>query len=63
MNIKRYFNIKTTLGVETVDELELNDFTTQKAFRLELKRLYKEYRLSGMNVYISNRCTKYWTKK
>jgi len=60
---KRYFNIKTAQGVETVDELSEKDFSTFKEFRTELNRLVKEYRIAGMGVYTSSRCTKEWRAK
>jgi len=59
-----YLNIKTVYGVETVDQLERKDFNQNyqgyKDFCNELKRLKKEYRLCGMNVYSSQRCTNDW---
>ncbi len=58
--MKKYFNIKSVYGVETIDELNSSDFSTLKEFRKEVKRLYGEYRLTSMNVYISNRCTNEW---
>ena len=57
----KYFNIKTQYGVETVDQLDQKDFTFYKDFRQELVRLLNEYRLAGMNVYISQRaCKEYY---
>lgn len=61
-NIKRYINFKSVYGVETVDQLNLSDFDSPKAFRTELKRLVSEYRLSGTDVYISQRPDKTWDK-
>ena len=58
--MKRYFNFKSNYGVETVDELSREDFNTVKEFRKELSRLAGEYRLAGIPVYISSRCTKEW---
>lgn len=58
--MKVYFNIRTNYGVETVDELSLNDFNTPKEFSIEKRRLVDEYRLAGMAVYISSRCTRDW---
>ncbi len=54
----KYFNIKTNHGVETVDSLNPKDFKTYFAFRLEIKRILKEYHLCNMNVYVSQRCCK-----
>jgi hypothetical protein len=54
----RYLNYKSNYGVETVDCLDQKDFTFYRDFRIELARLLHEYRLAGMDVYISQRCTK-----
>lgn len=59
----RYFNLKTNYGVETVDQLDRNDFNSYGEFKTELRRLLNEYRISGMYVYISQRCTKEWSNK
>lgn len=55
-----YLNLKTSHGTETVDELDKKDFPTFKAFRAELSRLVKEYRMANMNVYRSQRCANDW---
>jgi hypothetical protein len=52
--------MKSSYGVETVDQLDSEDFNTYKEFREELIRLRNEYRLSGMQVYTSQRCTNEW---
>jgi hypothetical protein len=59
----KYFNIKTSYGVETIDQLDAKDFETYKDFVAELRRLKNEYRLAGMDIYISQRATKEWYKK
>jgi hypothetical protein len=56
----RYFNLKTNHGTETVDELDRNGFKTYKEYRIELRRLKREYFIAGMNVYISQRACKDW---
>lgn len=61
--MKKYFNIKGMHGIETIDELDSLDFNTLKEFKQEVKRLYREYSLTPMNVYISNRCTKEWKNR
>lgn len=58
--MKRYFNLKTQYGVETIDEINRNDFSSYKEYINELRRLKREYHLSGMNVYISQRACKDW---
>lgn len=60
--MKVYFNIKTSQGVETVDELSSKDFKSFKDFRLEKNRLVREYHMCNMNVYTSQRCTREWGK-
>ena len=57
-----YLNMRSQYGVETVDELNRKDFNTYKAYRAEVKRLVAEYRMSGMNVYTSQRCCKDWKR-
>lgn len=52
----KYINTKTSYGVETVDQFE-----TYK----EAKEMVKEYNLSDSYnyYYISQRCTKEWSKQ
>ena len=57
---KRYLNMKTVYGIETVDQLTSVDFNSYNEFRIELRRLVSEYRLAGMNVYTSQRCANNW---
>ena len=59
----KYLNMKTVYGTETIDELTETDFLTFKEFRVELKRLVNEYRIAGMQVYTSSRCTNDWKNK
>ena len=54
----KYYNIKTSQGVETVDHINRKDFATYKEYITELRRLKNEYFICGMNVYISQRSTK-----
>ena len=56
--MKRYLNLKTNYGIETIDQLDSNDFNNLKDFKAELKRLINEYHISGMNVYSSQRKAK-----
>lgn len=59
----RYLNIKNSNGVETIDQLDSEDFNSYKEFRAELKQLINEYRMAGSyfsGVYTSQRCTKDW---
>ena len=58
-----YLNLRDSNGVETVDELNSNDFNSSKEFNEELKRLIKEYHMAGMGVYKSQRCTSEWKLK
>jgi hypothetical protein len=59
----KYYNYKTGYGVETVDQIDQKDFIWYKEYRQELRRLLNEYRLAGMNVYVSSRSTKDWREK
>ena len=58
--MKKYFNMHSTYGIETGDELDSEDFKTHKEFKAELKRLLDEYHFAWMRVYISSRSTKEW---
>ncbi len=58
LHIMTYLNLKTSYGVETVDSLNKKDFTEYKQFKAELRRLLNEYRIAGMNVYVSQRKAK-----
>jgi hypothetical protein len=56
--MKRYLNLKTNYGTETVDQLDSKDFDSFKHFKAEIKRLLNEYHISGMQVYSSQRKAK-----
>lgn len=58
-----YLNMRSSYGVETVDEFtrELNQ--SPKEFRIYVNSMVREYHLSGMNVYKSSRSTKDWKNK
>ncbi len=55
-----YFNMKTGEGIETVDELSTEDFENYYTFNREVRYLTEEYRLAGMDVYLSQRACKSW---
>jgi len=58
-----YLNIKTSEGVETIDELNDKDFNSYKDYKMELKRLLNEYRTASnfySGIYTSQRCTNEW---
>ena len=59
----KYYNYKTGYGVETVNQIDQKDFIWYKEYRQELRRLLNEYRLAGMDVYISSRSCKDWREK
>jgi len=60
----KYFNVRSKqYGVETIDEIDPKDYATSKEFREELNRLVKEARMSGNDVYISQKCTKEWKNR
>ena len=56
--MKRYLNLKTNYGVETIDKLDSNDFNNLKEFKAELKRLVNEYEMAGMQAYWSQKKAK-----
>lgn len=58
--MKRYLNTKLHGKVETIDQLDSNDFGSYSEFRKEQKRLINEYRLAGGHgdPYWSQRTTK-----
>lgn len=55
-----YLNIKSTFGVETIDQIDKKDYTTIKEYKKTLRDLIKDYHISGQNVYTSLRCAKDW---
>jgi hypothetical protein len=59
----KYLNLKTSYGVETVDQLDRAEFNSYKEFRAELLRLRREYHIAGMGVYASSRATKEWREQ
>jgi len=60
----KYINMNSGQGVETIDQLSLDDFTNMKELKTECRRLVSEYRIAGYgNVYISSRSTKQWRNK
>ena len=56
----KYLNVKTSHGVETVDQVDPKDFKNNMEFKGELLRLRREYILAGINVYVSQRCDASW---
>jgi hypothetical protein len=57
-----YFNIKTAKGIETVDQINTEDFKTYKEFRNEKKSMLLNYRMIPFysGIYTSQRCTNDW---
>lgn len=55
-----YFNWHGPQGRETVDEISAAGFEGNGPFRAEIARLKAEYRLAGMDVYISTRACANW---
>jgi hypothetical protein len=58
-----YLNIKTSQGVETVDEFSQEKGQNFKEFRKYVNDMVREYHVAEMGVYKSGRCTKVWKKK
>jgi hypothetical protein len=57
--MKRYINIKTSLGVETWETISKQDYKNNIEFKRELKSIKENYNLMGYNVYISQREAKF----
>ncbi|MCB0448431.1 MAG: hypothetical protein KDD03_13170 [Gelidibacter sp.] len=55
-----YLNMRTSQGVETVDEFTREQGQEPKEFNRYVNKMAGEYRLAGMNVYKSRRKTKDW---
>jgi len=55
-----YLNMRSSQGVETVDEFSREENQSPIEFRKYVNQMVKEYHLSGMSVYKSSRCTKDW---
>ena len=60
----RYLNTKLFGTLETVDQLDSDDFDSYKSFVQEKKRLISEYNLCGGygDLYWSQRSTNEWKK-
>ncbi len=60
----RYINTKFENEVETIDSLNLADFTSLREFRLELKRLASEYTMAYCQTcYSSQRAARTYSNK
>lgn len=55
-----YLNMKSVYGTETVDEFTREENQSRKEFNRYVNDMVKNYRMAGMNVYISTRPTKQW---
>jgi hypothetical protein len=58
-----FLNMKSTHGVETVDEFSPEVGQTPREFRKYVNQMVSEYHLAGMPVYKSSRSTKEWRTK
>lgn len=58
-----YLNMRTTQGVETVDEFTKEIGQDFKTFRAYVSKMVQEYHIAGMPVYRSSRPTKEWANK
>lgn len=58
-----YLNMKTSQGVETVDEFSRKEGQSPIEFRKYVSQMIREYHIAGMSVYRSSRCTKDWANK
>ena len=57
-----YLNVKTSEGVETVDQFTPGEDAPPSGpeFRAYINKMVQEYQLTGQNVYRSSRSTKTW---
>lgn len=61
-----YLNLRTSYGVETVDQIDLKDFSDDDimdkytAYRKAINELKLEYHIAGMPVYRSSRPASNW---
>ena len=55
--------MRTSQGVETIDEFTKEQTQSPKEFRVYVSQMIKEYKIAGMNVYKSSRCTNDWKQK
>lgn len=63
MNIV-YLNMKTSHGVETVDEFSREEEKmSRREFLDYVREMVREYRLVGVDVYMSRRPTKEWKER
>ena len=60
----KFINLKTKYGIETVDEINPENFATIREFKDESRRLLQEYWMAFNGVqgvlYLSQRPTKDW---
>jgi hypothetical protein len=52
--------MKSSYGVETVDQISREDWPDYKEFKKELRSMLENYHLAGMSVYTSQICTNDW---
>ena len=57
-----YLNMKTSEGIETVDQFTMGEDAPSKysEFRKYVREMIAGYRMAGMGVYKSQRCTNDW---
>jgi len=58
-----YLNMRTSYGVETVDEFTKEPAQTSREFGKYVREMVLNYHQLGMAVYQSCRCTKDWRAK
>lgn len=61
--MRKFINIKSNYGIETIDEFQTNN----KQERTEFQRCFKEYKIAysgtDIHVYASQRSAKDWGEK
>jgi len=58
-----YLNMRTSSGIETVDEFAREEGQNPIEFRRYVSEMIEGYHLAGMKVYRSSRCTNDWKNK
>lgn len=61
--MRKFINIRTSEGVETIEEMHSTDYASMDAFKATLTTRIGSYRMifKRADVYASQRCTKEWT--
>ena len=58
-----YFNVIQEDTIETIDVLETKNFTSLQKFFIECARLQNDYKLSGIETFLTSYCTQIWASR